>query len=74
MKPYCRLDISASYYFRRLPDGRGHGLTLAVYNVAGYKNDVFYMLDPSDDAKTFAYRPMSLYLRFLPSISYFYKF
>ena len=74
MKPYFRLDISASYYFRRLPDGRGHGLTLAVYNVAGYKNDVFYMLDPSDDAKTFAYRPMSLYLRFLPSISYFYKF
>ena len=43
MKPYLRLDLSASFYFHRQGDGRGNGLTLALYNAVGYKNDLFFM-------------------------------
>ena len=74
MKPYLRLDLSVSYYFRRLSDGRGHGLTFALYNATGYKNDIFFMPKKSNDQHGFSYGPMSLYLRWLPSLSYFHKF
>ena len=74
MKPYMRLDLSVSYYFRRNADGRGHGLTFALYNAIGYKNDVFLQLKTSEDGQSFSYAPMALYIRWLPSLSYFYKF
>ena len=74
MKPYLRLDLSASFYFHRQGDGRGNGLTLALYNAVGYKNDLFFMPMKSSDEHGFYYAPVSLHLRWLPSLSYFHKF
>ena len=74
MRPYMRLDLSASYYFRRKADGRGNGLTLALYNAIGYKNDVFSMPKKSNDEHGYSYGPVSLHLRWMPSLSYFHKF
>jgi hypothetical protein len=74
MRPYMRLDLSASYYFRRKADGRGNGLTLALYNAIGYKNDVFSMPKKSNDEHCYSYGPVSLHLRWMPSLSYFHKF
>jgi len=74
MRPYARLDLSVTHYFRKMADGRGHGLTLALYNAIGYKNDVFIQLILSEDARSFSYAPMALHIRWLPSLSYFYKF
>lgn len=74
MKPYLRLDLSVSYHFRRQADGRGNGLTFALYNAVGYKNDVFLMPKLDRENQRFTYGPMSLHLRWLPSLSYFHKF
>ena len=74
MRPYVRLDLSVSHYFKRMADGRGHGLTFALYNAIGYKNDVFLQLMMSEDGRSFSYSPMALHIRWMPSISYFYKF
>ena len=74
MKPYVRLDLSVSYYFHKGPDGRGNGLTFAMYNALGYKNDMFLQLDKKADNGGFSYRPMTLHIRWLPSISYFHNF
>ncbi len=73
MHPYFRLDLSASYYFSRHPDGRQNGLTLSVYNITGYRNELFYLITSPADG-TFAYRPSNINLRFLPSLTYFHKF
>jgi hypothetical protein len=71
MDPYFRVDITASYYFRR-KEGRENGLTLSIYNVSGHKNPLFYMITAVDEG--FAYRPLALNFRFVPSLSYFHKF
>lgn len=74
LKPYMRLDLSVSYYFHRQPDGRGNGLTVALYNALGYKNVMFLMPKKVNEKHGFSYGPMTLYIRWLPSISYFHKF
>lgn len=74
MRPYVRLDLSVSYYFNRNADGRGNGLTFALYNAIGYKNDLFLQLDKKGENGGFSYGPMSLHIRWLPSLSYFHKF
>ena len=71
MDPYFRADLTASYYFHR-EDGRENGLTASVYNIAGYKNPLYYSLTETDDG--FAYRPSALNFRFVPSLTYFHKF
>ena len=78
LKPYIRLDLSASYYFRRrgdgdLRNGAEHGLTFSIYNATGRKNDIFYRINLSDDRK-FSYRSIYYKIMFLPSLSYFYRF
>ena len=74
MAPYLRLDLSVSYYFRRDSDGRGHGITFALYNATGHKNHMYLQLSTSSDDRSYSYSPMSLHIRWLPSISYFHKF
>ena len=74
MRPYLRVDLSTSYYFHRKPDGRGNGLRFSLYNAVGYKNDVYLALTLSPDARSFSYVPSSLYIRFLPSLTYFHSF
>ena len=74
LRPYVRLDLTVSYYFNRKADGRGNGLTFALYNAFGYKNDAFLQLTVAEDGQSFAYLPASFHIRFLPSLSYFHKF
>lgn len=71
MRPYFRMDLSASYSFIRKAN-HDFGMNLSIYNVIGYKNDVMYTLTFNKD--DFKYGPMSFALRFLPSISLYYKF
>lgn len=71
MSPYLRLDLSASYFFRR--GARENGLTASVFNIIGHKNVLYYALSATDDG-TFSYRPSSMNLRWLPSLTYFHKF
>lgn len=78
LKPYIRLDLSASLHFHRMPKGnpgRGleNGLTFSIYNATGRKNDIFYRINLSDDRK-FSYHSIYYKIMFLPSISYFHRF
>ena len=73
MNPYFRLDLSTTYYFHR--GGRvENGLTFALYNALGFKNDISLQLKVSEDKTSFSYIPLNLHIRFLPSLSYFHKF
>ena len=74
-KPYFRLDVSATYYFRR-EASRESGLCFSLYNASGYKNDVFRMLEVTEQEGEYyyAYHALNLHIRFLPSLSFFYKF
>lgn len=74
-KPYFRFDVSVTYFFRRRANGET-GLCFSLYNASGYKNDVFRQLEvsKSNDEYVFAYRPLRLHIRFLPSISFFHQF
>ena len=74
-KPYFRFDVSVTYFFRRRANGET-GLCFSLYNASGYKNDVFRQLEvsQSNDEYVFAYRPLRLHIRFLPSISFFHQF
>lgn len=71
MRPYMRLDLSATYSFSRR-EGRLNEINVSLYNATGYKNDVMYRLRQSDGF--YSYGPMSFFLRWVPSISYCYKF
>lgn len=65
LPPYIRLDISISY----------KGINLSIYNVTGNRNPIFYSLKKTGDNKdSFAFSPLSMGMRFLPSISYSRKF
>ena len=72
-KPYIRLDLSANYYFKRIPGGRGHGVNFSLFNATGRKNDIFYMVNVEEGRK-FTYCSIFYKVMFLPSIGYFYRF
>lgn len=71
MRPYIRLDLSASYTIRKGND-RESSIDLSIYNATGRKNDVMYNLNSSNGK--FQYGPMSFFLRYVPSISYHLRF
>ena len=71
MRPYIRLDLSASYAFRRT-ERQENGINISIYNVLCRQNDVMYRLRLIDG--TYSYRPLAFFLRFVPSISYYHKF
>lgn len=71
MRPYIRLDLSA--HFTLTKEGRREsGLNISVYNVLGRYNEVMYRLYINDDG--FSYDSMAFPLRFVPSLSYYYRF
>lgn len=72
LKPYSRLDFSASY---KLPSNSGwkHGINLSVYNVLGRSNELFYSWHVSHNGD-FCFRPISFLLKAIPSISYYATF
>lgn len=67
MRPYVRLDLSATYEFIR-----GNQINISIYNATGRRNDVMYRLNVKDGI--YSYGPMSFFLRWIPSVSYRYKF
>lgn len=71
LRPYIRMDLSINFSFRK--DGRQeNGLNLSVYNVLARKNEIMWRLNI--DEGTFSYRPMTFFMRMMPSISYYHKF
>ena len=73
LTPYFRADVSANYYFHRQPR-REDGIGLSMYNITGSDNQLYWKLDVDRDAQTFRYRPVSAGIKFMPSLTYFYKF
>lgn len=73
LAPYFRADVSANYYFHRQP-GKEDGVGLSIYNVTGADNQLYWKLDVDREAKTFRYRSVSAGVKFMPSVTYFYKF
>jgi hypothetical protein len=71
MRPYIRLDFSATYSFRK-DEKQENGINLSIYNVTARSNDVMYRLTARDG--TYTYGPMSFFLKLVPSVSYFHKF
>lgn len=71
MRPYARLDISATYTITK-NERQENGINLSLYNATGFKNDVMYRLRTSNGV--YSYGPMSFFLRWVPSISYYHKF
>lgn len=71
MRPYIRLDLSATYTFNR-NERRENGINLSVYNVTGRHNDIMYRIAKDEDG--YSYNPVSFFIQFMPSVSYFHKF
>lgn len=71
MRPYIRLDLSATYSFSR-KENRENEINFSLYNATGRKNDVMYRLNQTDGV--YSYGPVSFFLRWVPSLSYTYKF
>lgn len=71
MRPYMRLDLSATHTFNK-GDERENSINLSVHNALGRDNDVMYRLYVKDGE--YSYDSMSFFLRFVPSVSYRHKF
>lgn len=73
LSPFFRADVSVNYYFHRQPR-REDGIGVSIYNVTGSDNQLFWKLSVDREAMTFQYNPVSAGIKFMPSITYFYKF
>lgn len=71
MRPYIRLDLSATYRFSK-KEMRENEINISLYNATGRSNDVMYCLNYING--TYSYGPMSYFLRWIPSISYRFTF
>jgi hypothetical protein len=71
MRPYIRLDLSATYEICR-KGNLTQEINLSLYNATGRRNDIMYSLKTKNG--TYTYGPISFFLRWLPSISYCVKF
>ena len=67
---YVRADVSVNYWF----SPQRSGLNFSIYNVTGSENQLFKRLSYNRDESTFTYEGVSAGIRFMPSLSYFYKF
>jgi hypothetical protein len=71
MRPYIRLDISASYSIIK-DERQENGINVSLYNITARENDVMYRMFINDG--TYSYGPMSFFLKVVPSVSYYHKF
>jgi hypothetical protein len=71
MRPYIRLDLSATYSFTRT-DRKENGINLSVYNVLARRNDLMYRI--TKDERGYSYGPIGFFIQLMPSISYYHKF
>lgn len=72
LKPYFRLDCSLNYSFFK-ENGKEAGLNLSLYNTTCTSNELFNHLSLST-SKTYAYKPVSFFVKVLPSINFYHKF
>ena len=70
LPPYVRADVSVNYWLRKDTSG----LNFSIYNVTGSENQLYKTLSFNREESTFTYEGASAGIRFMPSISYFYKF
>ncbi|MGN1211390.1 MAG: hypothetical protein ACI4TM_06870 [Candidatus Cryptobacteroides sp.] len=73
MRPYIRLDLSLNVRFIK-DERQENGINLSLYNALGRWNDVIYKMTFSEENGKYAFRPMSFFLRFVPSVSYYHRF
>ena len=72
MRPYIRLDLSASYCIKK--DKRmENGVNFSIYNVLARDNDLMYRVQIKPDGRYYFDR-MCFFLQLVPSISYYHKF
>lgn len=71
MRPYIRLDLSVTYNIIRT-EKHENGINVSLYNALARENDVMYRVR-SENGK-YSYRPMSFFLKLVPSVSYYHKF
>lgn len=71
LRPYIRLDLSVNFRFRK-DERQENGINLSIYNVLARKNEAMWRLDVGNG--TFSYRPMTFFMRGMPSVSYYHKF
>lgn len=74
LKPYCRLDFSVNYKWRKGRAGAEQGLNLSFYNATCRKNELFHRLSIDKSSEQYEYVAQTFVMRILPSVSYFYKF
>lgn len=70
---YAKLDLSANFYLRQGPRGKT-GFTFSLYNALGRKNATALGINLNEDRTAYSFGPMSLMLRWLPSIAFFHTF
>lgn len=76
MESYHRLDLSATYHFRR-SNRIEHSLTFSVYNAYNRKNPFLYFIEPRGDIAqgTLSVQAKKLYLfPILPALTWNFKF
>ena len=66
---YSRLDLSATWHIH--PNS---GLIFSLYNALGRRNALALGIRYDKENESYSFRPMSIYLRWIPSVSYFYHF
>ena len=71
MRPYIRLDLSVTYNIIRT-EKHENGINVSLYNALARENDVMYRVR-AENGK-YSYRPMSFFLKLVPSVSYYHKF
>ena len=70
---YVKLDLSANWYFRRTPKGKT-GINVSLYNALGNKNYLGYGLHVNRELTSYSFIPLSMNIRFLPSLAFFHTF
>ena len=65
------MDLSVTYSFIRNLN-QENGINISIYNVLGRHNDIMYRIVQNEQG--YSYSPVSFFLQFMPSISYFHKF
>ena len=71
VKPYMRLDLSASYDFATKGSIRG-GINFSLYNVTMHGNDLFYRIKVYDNHVR--YNGFKFLMPIMPSLNYYCKF
>lgn len=71
MRPYIRLDLSATYMLTR-NQKQENGINISLYNALGRYNDVMYRIATDDVG--YRYTAIGFFLQLVPSVSYYHKF